>query len=102
MPGAEDLDRMCTHEASLGILGAQLMTSTPVLEVFVHEVEGHGDDGKLDEVKLMAICIDRCSEHARNAYDMLFAPETLVARAGQGVRQGYADAGPIVLAGGAA
>jgi riboflavin synthase len=31
MPGAADLDRACTHEASLGILAAQMMTSTAVL-----------------------------------------------------------------------
>ncbi|HEX2590179.1 MAG TPA: riboflavin synthase [Rhizomicrobium sp.] len=92
MPGAADLDRACTHEASLGIIAAQMLTSIPVLEVFVHEVEGGGDDAAL-----VAVCRDRCAGHARNAYDMLFAPETLVARAGMGVRQGQPDAGPILL-----
>ena len=33
--------------------------------------------------------------HARNAYWMLFEPEQLARRAGQGVRQGFADAGPL-------
>jgi riboflavin synthase len=93
MPGGARLDRLCTHEASLTIAMAQLMTTTPILEIFVHEEEAMGN-----ETKLVAICHDRCSKHALNAHDMLFAPETLVARAGKGVRQGYADAGPIALA----
>ena len=92
MPGATDLDRTCAHEAGLGIMMAQLMTSTPILEVFVHEVEGQGD-----EARLLAIFEDRCTKHALNAHDMLFDPASLVARAGQGVRQGQADAGPIAI-----
>jgi riboflavin synthase len=93
MPGGAELDRLCTHEASLGIAMAQLLTTTPILEVFVHEEEAKGNDARL-----LAICTDRCSKHALNAHDMLFAPETLVARAGKGVRQGGPDAGPLVLA----
>jgi riboflavin synthase len=91
MPGAADLDRTCAQEASFGIMMAQLMTSAPILEVFVHEGEGGGDDARL-----AAICEARCTGHALNAHDMLFDPASLVARAGQGVRQGQADAGPIL------
>jgi riboflavin synthase len=90
MPGAAELDRMCAHEASLGIMLAQLMTSIPILEVFVHESEAAGD-----EEVLRALCEDRCAGHALNAHDMIFDPASLVARAGQGIRQGQADAGPI-------
>jgi riboflavin synthase len=93
MPGAADLDRTCAQEASQGIMMAQLMTTTPILEVFVHEVEALGDDARLK-----AICEDRCAKHALNAYDMLFDPASLVARAGQGVRQGAPDVGPIGVA----
>jgi riboflavin synthase len=92
MPGAADLDRLCAHEASMGIMYAQLMTSTPILEVFVHESEA------ADDAALRAVCEDRCAKHALNAYDMLFAPESLVARAGQGVRQGAPDVGPAAPA----
>ena len=92
MPGAADLDRLSTQEAGFGLMLAQLMTATPILSVFVHEQEAGGDDARLAE-----ICQDRCGKHALNAYDMLFAPETLVARAGQGVRQGQADAGPAAI-----
>jgi len=42
----------------------------------------------------------RARKHARNAYWMLYEPDQLTRRAGQGVRQGYADAGPIAAAAG--
>jgi len=93
MPGAADLDQTCAHEASQGIMLAQLMTSAPILEVFVHEIEGLGDDARL-----LAICEARCAAHALNAHDMLFDPASLVARAGLGVRQGAPDVGPIAAA----
>ena len=90
MPGGAELDQACAHEASLGVMAAQLATSTHILEVFVHEQEGLGD-----EARLLAICQDRCAKHALNAYDMLFEPESLIARAGAGVRQGAPDVGRI-------
>ena len=90
MPGRAAIDQVCAHEASQGIMLAQLLTNTHVLEVFVHENEE--DDPAL----LAAVCVDRARKHARNAYWMVFEPEQLRRRAGQGVRQGYADAGPIV------
>jgi riboflavin synthase len=90
MPGSAPVDKQCAHEASQGIMLAQLMTSTPILEVFVHEDEA--DDPEV----LAAVFEDRCRKHARNAYWMLFAPEELEKRAGQGVRQGFGDAGPLL------
>jgi riboflavin synthase len=89
MPGKAAIDQVCAHEASQGIMQAQLMTSTHILEVFVHENEEE------DPVKLAAVCVNRARAHARNAYWMLYEPEQLLRRAGQGVRQGYEDAGPI-------
>ncbi len=89
MPGRAPIDKTCAHEASTGIMIAQLMTSTPILEVFVHE------DEEDDPAKLAAVFRDRSRKHARNAYWMLYEPEQLVRRAGQGIRQGFADAGPI-------
>ncbi len=90
MPGKEPLDKVCSHEASSGIMMAQLMTNTPILEVFVHE------DEEDDPVRLAEVCRDRARKHARNAYWMLYEPDQLTERAGQGIRQGYADAGPLV------
>jgi riboflavin synthase len=68
---------------------AQLLTSTHILEVFVHESE---ED---DPEKLVPVGEARARKHAINAYWMLYEPEQLARRAGQGVRQGYEDAGPI-------
>jgi riboflavin synthase len=89
MPGRAAIDQVCAHEASQGIMLAQLLTSTHILEVFVHENE---ED---DPAALAKVCVDRARKHARNAYWMLYEPEQLTRRAGQGVRQGYEDAGPI-------
>ena len=89
MPGAAPIDKQCAHEASQGLMTAQLMTSTPILEVFVHEDEAD------DPAVLAGVFESRSRAHARNAYWMLFEPEQLRRRAGMGVRQGFADAGPL-------
>jgi riboflavin synthase len=90
MPGRAAIDQVCAHEASQGIMLAQMLTSTHILEVFVHENE---ED---DPAALAKVCVERARKHARNAYWMLYEPEQLARRAGQGVRQGYEDAGPIL------
>jgi riboflavin synthase len=89
MPGSAPIDKQCAHEASQGIMLAQLMTATPILEVFVHEDESE------DPAVLAKVFDDRSRKHARNAYWMLFDPDQLSRRAGQGVRQGFDDAGPL-------
>ncbi len=89
MPGGAPIDKQCAHEASQGLMQAQLMTSTPILEVFVHEDEAD------DPAVLARVFENRSRSHARNAYWMLFEPEQLARRAGQGVRQGFEDAGPL-------
>jgi len=91
MPGGAPIDKQCAHEAALGIMQAQLLTSTPILEVFVHE------DESSDPEELVSVFENRSRKHARNAYWMLFEPEQLSQRAGQGVRQGFDDAGPLSL-----
>ena len=73
----------------MGIMQAQLMTSTPILEVFVHEDEAS------DPKVLAQVFENRSRDHARNAFWMLFAPEELAKRAGQGIRQGFGHAGPL-------
>jgi riboflavin synthase len=94
MPGKAEIDKVCAHEASTGLMSAQLMTSTPILEVFVHE------DEEADPARLAEVCRNRARKHARNAYWMLYEPEQLTRRAGQGIRQGYDDAGPLLSAAG--
>jgi riboflavin synthase len=91
MPGGAPIDKQCAHEASQGIMQAQLLTSTPILEVFVHEDESD------DPAILAKVFENRSRLHARNAYWMLFEPEQLRRRAGQGVRQGFGDVGPLAV-----
>lgn len=89
MPGPEEIDKMCAHEASSGIIAAQLMTNRHILEVFVHEDEA--DTPR----KLLEMCKDRAAKHARNLVRLLTDPQWLTKRAGQGMRQGHPDAGAI-------
>ncbi len=89
MPGPEPIDKLCAHEASTGIIQAQLMTNKHIIECFVHE-----DEGKSVE-ELIAICEDRARKHARNALRLLFERDWLTRHAGQGLRQGHPDAGPL-------
>ena len=88
MPGPEDIDKQCAHEASQGIMMAQLLTNTHILEVFVHM-----DEAK-DDRELIWLTDRRVREHAVNAYNMLFRPERLIKQAGAGQRQGFDDVGP--------
>jgi len=89
MPGKEAIDKQCAHEASQGIIHAQLLTNKHIIEVFVHEDEGKND------ADLKKVCINRATKHARNAAEMVFNPEALKKRAATGVRQGRADVGRI-------
>jgi len=88
MPGKEEIDKMCAHEASLGIIQAQLMTNKHIIEVFVHEDE-------TDEKELAKLAENRARAHARNVLKLLFHPERLTKDAGMGKRQGFGDAGPL-------
>jgi riboflavin synthase len=88
MPGGKEKDRMCAHEASLGLIACQLMTNTHIIEVFVHEDEA-SDDRELAWLAEM-----RTREHAVNAVRMVLRPGDLVREAGTGQRQGFPDAGP--------
>ena len=89
MPGGQEIDKVCAHEASTGLIQVQLMTNTHIIEVFVH-----ADEAK-DEAKLAWLMERRTREHAVNVYDLLFHPEKLTKRAGTGARQGFSDEGTI-------
>ena len=88
MPGGKEKDRLCAHEASQGLIKAQLMTNKHILEVFVHEDEA-GDDSEL-----AWLAKRRAREHALNAVLLVLHPDRLVKQAGAGQRQGFEDAGP--------
>jgi len=89
MPGAQEIDKVCAHEASTGLIQVQLMVDKHIIEVFVHE-----DEAKSDK-ELAFLAERRTREHALNAYRILFKPEELTRLAGTGQRQGFDDAGRI-------
>ncbi|HIQ39224.1 MAG TPA: riboflavin synthase [Methanothermococcus okinawensis] len=89
MPGKEEKDKICAHEASQGIMMAQLMTNKHIIEVFVHE-----DEAK-DERELEWLAKRRAEEHAENVYYLLFNRKFLEKNAGKGLRQGFEDVGPV-------
>ena len=89
MPGKEMIDKICAHEASMGLILVQLLTNKHIIEVFVHE-----DEAK-DEKELAWLCERRAREHAINAINLLFHPEKLTKLAGTGQRQGFEDVGPL-------
>jgi riboflavin synthase len=89
MPGKEPIDKQCAHEASMGIMQAQLMTNKHIIEVFVYEDEGR------DEKDLKEVCKNRARKHARNAVKMVLKPDALAKRRASGARQGREDVGGI-------
>jgi riboflavin synthase len=88
MPGGKEKDRLCAHEASQGLIMCQLMTSTHIIEVFVHE------DEVKDVNELAWLSEQRTREHAVNAVKLVLHPKDLTKEAGTGQRQGFSDAGP--------
>ena len=88
MPGKAEYDKTCAHEASLGLMFTSVLSAKPVVECFVFEGEASGPK------ELALLARRRAEEHALNAYAMLFRPRDLARRAGEGLRQGFPDAGP--------
>jgi riboflavin synthase len=88
MPGKAEYDKVCAHEASLGLLFTGVLEGKPIVECFVFESEAPDDDA------LETLGRRRAEEHALNAYALLFRPNDLARRAGTGLRQGFPDAGP--------
>ena len=89
MPGPKPIDKTCAHEASAGLIMAQLMTNTHIIEVFVHE-----DEAK-SERELAFLAERRTREHAANVVKLLYYPERLTREAGTGQREGFEDARPV-------
>jgi len=89
MPGKAEYDKTCAHEASLGLLFTGVLEAKPIVECFVFEGEASG------ATELETLARRRAEEHALNAYALLFRPQDLARGAGRGLRQGFADAGPV-------
>ena len=90
MAGAAPIDKQCAHEASTGIISAQIQTNKHILEVFIHMDEAKNDKD------LFRITKDRVTKHALNVIALLNGREGLQKRAGTGRRQGHSDVGGIV------
>jgi riboflavin synthase len=90
MPGKAEYDKTCAHEASLGLLFTSVLEAKPIVECFVFEGEADGPRA------LETLARRRAEEHALNAYTMLFRPQELARRAGEGLRQGFPDVGPAL------
>ncbi len=89
MPGPAELDQSSAMIASLGLQFAEVLEGKPIVECFVHESEAS------NATELDRLARRRAEEHALNAYQLLFRPEELARHAGEGLRQGFADAGPV-------
>ena len=89
MPGDKPIDKTCAHEASQGLIQAQLMTNKHIIEVFVHLDEGQ------DDKELLEITMNRVYNHTINALALLKNKEALSKYAGKGVRQGKKSVGGI-------
>jgi riboflavin synthase len=93
MVGRQPVDKDCALAADVGLQFVQAWVGKHILGVMVHEEEAS------DEASLARLFDRRTREHAVNAYDLLFRPDALRARAGTGQREGFADAGPLRVRG---
>ncbi len=66
MPGPEAIDKQCAHEASAGLITAQLMTNTHILECSFMKTR---DLAAIKDLKTLAI--NRVTEHTQNLVKML-------------------------------
>lgn len=89
MAGGAEIDNKCAHEASMGLIQAQLMTNKHILGVFVHSFEAENDK------QLKDIMINRTHKHTLNAIELLKGRTSLSKLGGAGLRQGFPDEGPI-------
>ncbi|MFB6295041.1 MAG: riboflavin synthase [Candidatus Nanohaloarchaea archaeon] len=89
MGGSADVDKTSAHEANQALLDVEVETGVHILKVMVYE-----DEAKNRE-ELIDIFEDRITEHATNALKLLEGKTALTPDAGEGVRQGGPDAGPL-------
>ncbi|MBW2974728.1 riboflavin synthase [Candidatus Woesearchaeota archaeon] len=89
MPGDKAIDKTCAHEASQGLIQAQLKTNRHIIEVFTYL-----DEGK-DRKELYQIAKNRAYKHTMNVIALLKGKEALRRNAGLGMRQGKESVGPI-------
>ena len=89
MPGPAELDRTSAEVASMGLMMTGVLEAKPIIECFVYETEARSP------AELETLARRRAEEHAINAYAILFRPQQLARHAGEGLRQGFPDVGPV-------
>ncbi len=89
MPGPAELDRTSAEVASMGLMMTGVLEAKPIVECFVYEAEARSP------AEFETLARRRAQEHAINAYAMLFRPHDLARHAGEGLRQGFPDVGPV-------
>ena len=89
MPGSKPIDKQCAHEASQGLIFTQILTNKHIIECFVYEDEADTPS------ELISICEDRARKHALNALKLASDRNALIRHAGEGLRQGKPDVGPL-------
>ncbi len=88
--GKTQLDKYSYLATSIGLIIVQIMTSTHVIDVTVHEDEAE------DEESLKEIAIDRTRKHSVNLVRLVRdGKNALTGMAGRGLRQGYRNAGQL-------
>ena len=88
--GASPIDKYSYLAMSVGLMLVQILTGKHVIDVTVHEDEAESEE------ELYRIAINRAKEHALNLVTLLLkGGEGLTPYAGQGLRQGVPDVGPI-------
>ena len=88
--GRKEVDKLSYLAMSVGLITLQVLTGKIIIDVTVHEDEAES------EKELYRIAVDRARKHAENLARLIKGGlEALTPYAGQGLRQGYPDEGPI-------
>ncbi|MCL5873899.1 MAG: riboflavin synthase [Candidatus Thermoplasmatota archaeon] len=88
--GKTKLDKYSYLATSIGLIQAQLLAKRHIMDVTIHEDE-------VEESQLFALAKDRASKHAANLVKLVRdGGRSLSSMAGQGLRQGYNNAGQIL------
>ncbi|MEM0027829.1 MAG: riboflavin synthase [Ignisphaera sp.] len=88
--GPKPVDKYSYLAASIGLILVQILTGKHIIDVTVHEDEAESEE------ELYKIAVDRARKHALNLVTLLLRGwEGLTQYAGQGLRQGLPNVGPI-------
>ncbi len=88
--GKKQVDKYSYIALSVGLVMLSVLTGKIIIDVTVHEDETDNEE------ELKKIAIERTKAHAENLAILLKeGGEGLVRKAGQGIRQGYKNAGPL-------